>query len=50
MNTVLFVILFCISAYLFKKYFFDGTIGVISNLDGEMYLVRDGQYKQRKAA
>ena len=49
MNTVLFVILFCISAYLFKKYFFDGTVGVISNLDGEVYLVRDGPYKQRKS-
>ena len=49
MNTVLIVILFLAIAFFFKKFFFDGTIGVKSTLDGEIYYVRNGPYKQRKA-
>jgi hypothetical protein len=49
MNTVLFVILLAIFAFIFKTYFYDGTKGVVSTLDGKIYDVRQGPYEQRKA-
>ena len=48
-SSVLWTIFFIIVVLLFKRFIFDGTVGVVSHLDGKSYMVRRGPYQQRKA-
>jgi hypothetical protein len=49
MNTVLVLILFICVAFIFKRFLFDGTVEMMSTIDGKVYRVRNGEYKQRRA-
>ena len=48
-SSVLWAVFFIITVLLFKRFIFDGTVGVRSKLDGKVYMVRKGPYEQRKA-